>query len=239
MASADPLELSRRLLRAVRRGDATGQLETLLADVPSERLADALDGDDERRAFWLNVHNASVGRLLLDDPGAVRTRRFAGRTRIPVAGEWLSLDDVFHGLLRRSRWKYGLGYLRRPFVDAFERIHRVETRDWRVHFARTRGTVDSPRVVAYEPSRVDEQLDEVAREYLVERVSYDPGRERVRLPRQFLLFRGDFGGRAGVLSVLRSFDLVPEDASPRFRYASADRRLDPGQWFDDERGRRG
>ena len=35
---------------------------------------------------------------------------------ILLANLKLSLDDIEHGLLRHSKWKYGLGYLGKCFV---------------------------------------------------------------------------------------------------------------------------
>ncbi|MFB6138859.1 MAG: DUF547 domain-containing protein [Halosimplex sp.] len=232
MGESDPLALVDRLLGALRRGEETGPLETRLAALSSERLAAALDSDRERRAFWLNAHNAYVQLLLLRDPRAYDRRSFSARDRVPVAGEWLSLDDVVHGLLRRSRWKYGLGYVPRPFVDPFERVHRVDERDWRVLAALNRGTVDCPPVAVYDPERIDDQLDAAAEAYLSERVGYDPTRDRVRVPSRLLAHVGDLGGPSGLRAALRSYGAIPDDAEPSIRPLRTDHRLDPGRWAD-------
>jgi len=229
MADPNPLVLAERLLRALRDGAETGSVETRLADLDSAALADALGIDRERVAFWLNVHNASVQLLLLRDPRQY-DRRFFARDQVPVANEWISLDDIVHGILRRSRWKYGLGYVPRPFVDPFERVHRVDRRDWRVHAALNRGTVDCPPVAVYEPDRIDEQLDAAAASYLRERVRYDPAHDRVRVPRRLLAHVGDLDGPPGLRETLRSHGVVPSDAEPSIRSLRSDRRLDLGRW---------
>jgi len=232
MAVSGPLGLVTALLDALRRDGATGTLETRLAALDSERLAATLETDRDRLAFWLNAHNAYVQLLLLRDPSQYDRRRFAARDQVPVANEWLSLDDVLHGILRRSRWKYGLGYVPRPFVDPFERTHRVETRDWRVLAALNRGTVACPPVAVYDPERIDEQLDAAADTYLRERVSYDPNHDLVRVPRRLLVHVGDLGGPSGLRAVLRARGVVPEDAAPTIRPVSVDRRLALGRWAD-------
>ena len=150
MAEFDPHRLVTALLDALRSDAETGSLETRLGDVDSQRLATALDSDDARTAFWLNVHNASVQLLLLRNPRQY-DRRFFTHDQVPVAREWRSLDDIVHGILRRSRWKYGLGYVPHPFPDAFERTHRVETPDWRVHAALNHGSASCPPVAVYDP----------------------------------------------------------------------------------------
>jgi hypothetical protein len=43
-----------------------------------------------------------------------------------------------------------------------------------------------------------------------------------------LWYRGDFGGKPGILSMLRAFDLVPADARPRLKHRSYDWSLAPG-----------
>jgi hypothetical protein len=231
MSSAGPIALAERLLRSLRADGDTGTLEARLVDLSSERLADALDTDRNRLAFWLNAHNAFVQLLLLRDPRRY-DRRFFARDQVPLAGEWLSLDDVVHGILRRSRWQYGLGYVPRPFVDPFERVHRVDCRDWRVHAALNRGTVDCPPVAVYEPDRIDAQLDAAAASYLRERVRYDPAHDRVTVPRRLLVHVGDLGGPSGLRATLREHGVVPAAAAPSIRPRRRDRRLDLGRWAD-------
>ncbi|NIS29619.1 MAG: DUF547 domain-containing protein, partial [Actinobacteria bacterium] len=79
-------------------------------------LEGAVDTDPARYAFWLNLYNAWVQRALREDPSRLERRwRFFRAKRVPVAGRKLSLDDLEHGLLRRSQLKLGLGYLTNPF----------------------------------------------------------------------------------------------------------------------------
>lgn len=231
MAESSPIALVGDLLRTVRRDGETGTPETRLADLDSGRLASALDTDRARTAFWLNAHNAYVQLLLLRDPRRY-DRRFFARDQVPVANEWLSLDDVVHGILRRSRWKYGLGYVPRPFVDPFERTHRVTERDWRVHAALNRASASCPPVAVYDPERLDAQLDAAATAYLRERVSHDPYRGVVRVPWRLLVHVGDVGGPSGLRSTLRSYDAIPADADPSLRPTRGDRGLALGRWAD-------
>jgi NADP-dependent 3-hydroxy acid dehydrogenase YdfG len=64
----------------------------------------------------------------------IRAALAQGRSdRIPVAGVWLSLDDIEHGMLRGSKHPWGMGYLPRPFPSSFERRFRLERADPRIH----------------------------------------------------------------------------------------------------------
>jgi len=231
MVAFDPNRLAASLLDALRSGADTGSLEARLVDMDSQRLATALDSDDARTAFWLNVHNAYVQLLLLRDPRRY-DRRFFARDQVPVANEWRSLDDIVHGILRRSRWKYGLGYLPNPFVDPFERVHRVENADWRVHAALNHGSASCPPVAVYDPEGLDEQLEAAAAAYLTERVTHDPTHGVVRVPRRLLVHIGDFGGPSGLRTLLRSYGAIPEGADPGIRPNRRDRSLALGRWAD-------
>ncbi len=53
---------------------------------------------------WLNIYNAFVQKLLTDNPGKFKKRNsFFSDQQITLAGRQLSLDDIEHGILRRSK----------------------------------------------------------------------------------------------------------------------------------------
>jgi hypothetical protein len=225
----DPLELAHTYLRAVRTGASPTPYEAALRDLPRERLRAALDTDDARLAFWTNVYNAAVQSILEASPEAFDDHRtFFSASIVTVAGERLSLDDVEHGLLRGSRPKWGLGYVRNPFPGAFERAFRVRERDWRIHFALNCGAAACPPIAAYDADRIDAQLDLAAESYLGQEVEYDPATDVVRVPRLMLWFVADFGGRTGIRDILREYDCVPEGMSPTVRFRSYDWTLETG-----------
>ena len=231
----DPLALAADLLRAVRYDDPTTAHERALRDLDPAALARALDTDDRRRAFWLNVYNASVQLLLAAAPEQYEDRRrFFAAPVVAVAGHDLSLDDVEHGVLRRSMHSLGLGYLPRR-ADEFERTHRVDARDPRVHFALNCGAESCPPILAYDHERIDDQLDLATAGYLEREVDYDADAGVARVPRLLLWYRGDFGGRSGIRSMLREHGVVPADASPRLRYHAYDWSLARGRFAAPER----
>ena len=220
---ADLVADSLRFLRAVRspgdRGPALDAVRERLADAPPAAL-DAL-GPDERLAFWLNVYNAAAGDALLADPDRFADRRrFFGEPIVTVAGEALSLDQIEHGILRGSQWKYGLGYVPNPVPSAFVRRHRVADPDPRVHFALNCGAASCPAVAAYDAGDVDDRLDRAAASYLKSETVVEGGTARV--PRHLLWYRGDFGGGEGIRALLREYDAIDPDAVSRIRYREYD-----------------
>ena len=230
----EPVAVARELLGAVRDGDPTREYEDALAELGADALARALHSDERRLAFWLNVYNA-YAQLLLDRwPGEYERsrRRFFGHEAIPVAGTWLSLDDVEHGILRGSQSSLGLGYLPRLMPSRFERRHRVEARDWRIHFALNCGARSCPPIRVYEVERIDAQLDLATASYLEQEVEYDSERGVARVPRLMLWYRGDFGGGSEIREILQEFGCVPEGESFRVRYQGYDWGRKPGRFVD-------
>ncbi|PSQ36247.1 DUF547 domain-containing protein [Halobacteriales archaeon QS_9_70_65] len=222
----DPTTVAADLLVATRAGDDRdpGPHLAALAGYDHDDLAAVRDDRERALAFWINLYNAGTQLLLERRPelyeSPLRFVRFFRADAVTVAGYGLGLDAIEQGILRGGRSKYGLGYLPRlPWP--FERRYRVD-RDPRVHFALNCGAESCPPIRAYDPDRIDDQLDVATASYLAGTVDYDPAAGVVRLPRLFLWYRGDFGGRSGIRRVLREYDAIPADADPKFRYRSWD-----------------
>jgi hypothetical protein len=225
-ADGAPTALARDLLVACKRGDPTDPYRAALADVTRADLREVRTDRRTGMAFWLNCYNAGTQLLLAERPDLyerpLRFVRFFRAPAVTVAGTALSLDRIEHGILRGGRSKYGLGYLPKLRVTEFERRYRLDDCDPRVHFALNCGAESCPAIRAYEPARVDEQLDLATRHYLDATVAYDPDAAVVRVPRVCLWFRGDFGGGSGLREFLRAYDAVPADATPTIRYRAWD-----------------
>jgi hypothetical protein len=227
----DPVATAAAMLRATRDGSDATPAAGVLASWPVDALADALDDDLARVAFWSNVYNAATQRALRDDPDRyAHRRRFFSADLVTVAGRALSLDDIEHCIVRRGYHKWSLGYLRWPFrSDYAERLSPTD-REPRVHFALNCGAESCPVIRPYSRGDVDAKLDRATRTYLDATVEYDPDADRVALPKVFRWFRGDFGGRSGILAFLRRFEQLPADAAPGFRYREWDWSLARGRF---------
>ena len=144
----------------------------------------------ERLAFWINVYNAWTLRLILDHHPVASIKRITP-VRLPglslyvpklnspweyrivrAAGRRLTLNEVEHGIIRK----------------AFE--------EPRIHFALVCAARSCPKLrrEAYVGARLDEQLEDQARDFL-----HDPEKNRVpdgdgviRLSPIFRWFRRDF-----------------------------------------------
>ncbi|MFP8957779.1 DUF547 domain-containing protein [Natrialbaceae archaeon A-CW3] len=231
----DPLSISGDLLYTVKTGGDRSALRDRLASFDRTQLERALGGRPQKLAFWLNCYNAYVQILLEDDPSlldgsALDRWRFFARDRIPIAGVWLSLDDIEHGMLRSSKHPWGMGYLPRLFPSAFERRFRLESVDPRIHFALNCGTESCPPVAVYSPTDVESELEIATEWFLEENVSYDSDENVARVPRVFLWYRGDFGGSDGIRSFLERYDVISGNAKPAIEYDEHDWSVELGDY---------
>lgn len=229
----DPVAVSEQFLRAIRYEEPTAEYEETLAGYDSKDLAARLDTDGARIAFWCNLYNGATQQLLEDKPETYEKRRkFFSLPAITLADETLSLDDIEHSILRRSYTKLTLGYIRRPFRGSFVTRHEVSERDPRIHFVLNCGAESCPPIAAYTRDGIDDQLDMATAGYLENNVEYDAATGSVLLPRVMLWFRGDFGGKGGILRFLREHDQIPADTTPSFSYRDWDWSLVPEKFAE-------
>ncbi|WP_135665670.1 DUF547 domain-containing protein [Halorhabdus rudnickae] len=228
-ANYDLAELSHEFLAAVKRDAKTDNYRSTLAALNESDLADF--EEDVATAFWVNLYNAFVQIDLEQDPSLYeRKRQFFGETRIDIAGTELSLDDIEHGILRSSKWKYGLGYIPRLFPSDFERRHRLSRVDPRIHFALNCGAESCPPIVAYTATDIGSELETSTRSFLQQSSTYDTEDDELRVTRLFLYYRGDFGGRSGIYELLERYDVIEEGARPRIRYEPYDWTVHKGMY---------
>jgi hypothetical protein len=231
VSATDPLELAYDYLLATRTDHAAAATaEQELAAIEPASLLQASADDDSRLAFWIDVYNGAVERHpVRAHVSTVERLRYFRRPVVSVAGQKLSLDGIEHGLLRRSRWRLGLGYLGNPLPGRFEREHRVARVDPRIHFALNCGVASCPPIAAYAAERIEAQLELATRSYL-------HGESELRgstllVPALLLWYLGDFGGVRGVRRMLRRYGV--EGASGRIRFKRYDWTPAPGRWTAD------
>ena len=219
----DYIKLSQDILYAVKTDEPANSLMQQLSNAPVAELQAQLKTDAERKAFWLNVYNAYTQIGLSVDSNAYQHRnKFFSKKFIHIAGKNISLDDVEHGILRRSKWKYSLGYFNKPFKSEFEKQFRVDKLDYRIHFALNCGAKSCPPIAFYKPEQIDKQLELATKIYLKNEVLFNGKDLTVELPAILSWFRGDFGGKKGIIKLLRQQRLIPDNVKPGIKWKKYD-----------------
>jgi Protein of unknown function, DUF547 len=207
-----PLEaeaLSQQFFDAVKNNNSAQAdfLATRLAEFNPQELKSQLDSDAKTLAFWMNIYNTSVQYILKKDPSKFDDRgAFFKAKQITIAGEVLSLDIIEHGILRKSKSKLSLGFLRKIKVSKFERTFRINKVDARIHYALNCGALSCPPIVAYHSEKIEQELDLSVSDYLKKYCVV--GENDVKVPVLFSWFRADFGKKRGIKKFLVKYGIT-------------------------------
>ncbi len=225
----NPVVLSEMLLQGVRQNDDVKPVLGSLSKCHTNELQ--FENDSLRKAFWLNIYNATVQYWLKKNPEVYNNRwAFYNKKAIEIAGRRLSPNNIEHGILRRSKWLYGLGYVQTLFPNGFEKRTRVNTLDNRIHFALNCGAKSCPPIIAYKHNQVDDQLNEVTKLFLQANTRVE--NNRLYISKLFLWYRGDFGGKQNVIKFLKDYSALPNQPFERVVYDGYDWTLKTDMYAD-------
>ncbi len=217
------VQLSQEFMYAAKTGEAIESFLDKMKNISYEELRTGLKNDDERKAFWINAYNGYIQARLRKNPEAYNNRGpFFKDKEIEIAGKKFSLDDIEHGILRKSKVKWSLGYITKPFLGKTERQLRVNKLDYRIHFALDCGAKSCPPIAFYEPTTIDKQLDVATAAYLKSEVVYDANKNTIGLPAIMGWFRSDFGGKIKMLRLLKDKGIIPATANPTIHFNDYD-----------------
>jgi Protein of unknown function, DUF547 len=173
---------------AADRADLAAYVDRLGA-VPISRFA-----RDEQAAYWINLYNALIVKLVLDHYPVRSIRDIKGspglftfgpwrRKLATVEGEALSLDDIEHRILRPI-W-----------------------RDPRIHYALNCAAVGCPNLArtAYTRANLDKLLNQGARSFINHPRGVLAEDGRLYVSSIYAWFTEDFGGESGVIAHLRQY----------------------------------
>ncbi len=203
-------ELSEQFLHRIKNNESTQEIQDILSSTTIDVLEKKLDTNDKKLAFWVNIYNAYIQVILQKNPDLYQDRsEFFKKDQIPIAGETISFEKIEHGIIRKSQWEYGLGFVGKIFPGEFEKRLRVDEPDYRIHFALNCGALDCPPVAIYEWERLDEQFSKGTAKYLKRTTDYNAAEKKAMVTALFSWFRGDFGGVDGVKDILKDQNLIP------------------------------
>ena len=172
----------------------------------------SLGSREESVAFWINLYNA----LIIDAVIAFGLQRavredlgFFRRAAYIIGDRRYSADDIEHGTLRGNRRHFYPVVVFPQFAPDDARLqYTIGALDPRIHCALVCASRSCPPIAAYEPSKLDAQLDIAARSFVNGGgVTLGTGYAELRLSPIFGWYRRDFGGKAGIREfVLRFLD---------------------------------
>ncbi|MGH6895552.1 MAG: DUF547 domain-containing protein [Geminicoccaceae bacterium] len=168
----------------------------------------------EQMAYWINLYNALVVRLVVDHYPIASIRDIGRRPGVPGGGPWserlvevegipLSLNDIAHRILRPI-W-----------------------RDPRVHYALACGAVSCPNLqpAPFDAQQLERQLSEAAMAYINGSRCITITDDRLSLSSIYRWYRDDFGptdrdvinhlmayAEPGLAMRLQRFDRISEDS---------------------------
>ncbi len=213
------VQLSQNFLYAAKTGEETTAFLDSLKNIDEVALADQLNSDKQKTAFWLNLYNGFTQVLLKQNPGQYKTRNaFFSSKQIQIAGQQLSLDEIEHGILRHSKIKWSEGYLAKPFPSVFEKDFRVKKLDYRIHFALNCGAKSCPPIAFYDPDQIDKQLNVAVKTYLKGECTFNQAKNSISVPALMSWFRHDFGGKQGIYKILKQNKIIPADTHPAIHF---------------------
>lgn len=217
------INISQQLLLAAKTKEPTDSFVDILKNISEEKMRNGLASDNLKKTFWINLYNAYTQIILSKGPSRYKKRNsFFGNRQIIIAGIKLSLDDIEHGILRRSKIKWSEGYFNKLFPSKFEKQNRVDTVDSRIHFSLNCGARSCPPIAYYNPENIDRQLNLATTIYLKNETEYKAEENVLYLPAIMGWFRADFGGKKGMKIVLKKLNLFPAAADAKIKFKKYD-----------------
>lgn len=217
------IKLSQNFMYAAKTNEEVTPYINQLKDLKYDELLKHLKTDHDKKAFWINLYNAYTNASLHKNPDLYKKRnQFFKAKNIDVAGKTLSLDKIEHGILRRSKIKWSLGYLNKFFPNKTEKELRVNKLDNRIHFALNCGAKSCPPIAFYNAENLNTQLDVAATAYLTNEANYNIENNILYLPALLSWFRRDFGGKKKIIELLKSKQLLATTVKPNVRFKKYD-----------------
>jgi len=200
------IKASQEILLAAKTNKSVETQIQYFINLDPDTLQNELYNDSTKKTFWINIYNAYTQILLTKDPEKYKKRNaFFGSKVIVIAGVKLSLDDIEHGILRRSKNKWSFGYLQKLFPSSFEKRFRVNELDNRIHFSLNCGAKSCPPIAFYKTEKINTQLDIATKTYLTNEVNWNSDSTTIYLPTFMNWFSADFGGKKGMRKLLTKY----------------------------------
>ncbi len=199
MKTIQLIDLSQQLLLAIKLDNSTINIREQLSNYSLKKLQNELYTDVLKTAFWINIYNAYFlilkKELKYTKPTIYRKKLFK------IAGTKFSLDDVEHGILRKYRYKYSLGFFANLWYSKLIKHLAVHTIDYRIHFALNCGAKSCPPIAFYKVDTLELQLNLATQNFLLSETTILETTKEVHISALFKWYYNDFKGIKGIQEI--------------------------------------
>jgi hypothetical protein len=211
------IALSGKLLLGVKMKEDTVALEQQLKNNSIQQLTNELVSDDAKKCFWINIYN-SFYQIIVNRSNSNATGIYK-RKEIIIGQSAFSLDEIEHGILRRSRLKWSLGHLANPFASKWIKSLAVDQVDYRIHFALNCGAKSCPPIAFYSLQDIEEQLNDAMHSFILSETIIDRNNKIITSSKILFWYIGDFGGTKAIRKIIsKVFEI--DLASYKTKYSS-------------------
>ncbi|MEX2379201.1 MAG: DUF547 domain-containing protein [Vicingaceae bacterium] len=212
------IALSKQLITHVMAAEPTSETEEKLQKLDFDRILTELNTDLKKKVFWINIYNAYIQLILQEDDASYEDKSsFFSKKQILIARVKFSFDDIEHGIIRGTKFKYGLGYVDNPFSDEKIKKLQCDEIDERIHFALNCGAVSCPPVKTYTLENFETEMDASTKSFLKTETTFLEVENKVITTRLFQWYQGDF--ELNVVDYLKKYDVIPQWVEPKVEYS--------------------
>lgn len=181
-----------------------------------------LNGQPQRKAFWLNVYNGLVLHAVVRHrvQTSIREQSAFFSSAWSIGGQAFTLDDIEHGILRGNR-RPPAG-LKPPFSSKDpRRTLMFETLDPRIHTAFYTAAKSSPKLAIYHSAQLEQDLSLASQRFLSDNTLLDGGQGKLYVPKVIDWYQSDFGSHSDVKAFLVKY-ITNERARALLNHADSD-----------------
>ena len=194
-------KISEQLLLAVKTNQSHYGFLSQLENYSLAQLKKELNNDEAKKAFWINIYNAFY--QIFRKFNQINKPEIYQEKLINISAENFSLDDVEHGILRKYRYKYSLGFLPNIFTKNLIKKLAVNKLDYRIHFALNCGAKSCPPIAFYSLEKIEAQLQMATFSFLEGETDVLEEKKEIHVTQLFKWFLADFGGKSGIRKILK------------------------------------
>ena len=165
-----------------------------------------LHEDRDKLAFWINLYNTIVVDAIIEGEVKESVKEVGGffvRMKYRIGSHMFSADDIEHGILRVNRFKPGRPWKQFGPFDP-KRIYSLKNHDQRIHFALVCGSRSCAPIKYYSPEGIEDELELATKNFInSSEVIIMPEENRMLISQIFKWYKRDFGGRRGILDLIK------------------------------------